>query len=90
MKMVRIQKRKFRNMKNNNKITIMYLISKIILRGSRKKSKILIINPGAIIMRLKIMNTMMKKCKKMKKNPLNQIIVLMKRKNRMNKNRFKI
>ena len=90
MKMERIQKRKFRNTKNNNKITIMYLILKIILRGSKKKSKTSIINPEAITQMHKTMNTMTKKRKKMKKNLLNQKIALMKRRNRTNKNNYKI
>ena len=86
MKMERIQKRKFRNTKNNNKITIMYLILKIILRGSKKKSKTSIINPEVITQMHKTMNTMTKKRKQMKKNLLYQTIAQMKRRNRTNKN----
>ena len=64
----------------------MYLILKIILRGSKKKSKTSIINPEAITQMHKTMNTMMKKRKKMKKNLLYQTIAQMKRRNRTNKN----
>jgi hypothetical protein len=69
MKMERIPKEKFRNTKSNNKIIIMYLTSKIILKDSNKKNKIKIINLTAIItLRLMKMKTMMKKHRRMMKN----------------------
>ena len=69
MKMERIPKEKFRNKKSNNKIIIMYLTSKIILKDSNKKNKIKIINLTAIItLRLMKMKTMMKKHRRMMKN----------------------